>query len=90
MRLSVKAAAGAGALLTGGSVLFFGILNLIFPAYAEAFLRLVASIYPGYHYPSGFGGVIVGTIYALVDGAIGGLLVAWLYNLFLPKQAPGA
>jgi len=86
MRLNVKAAAIAGALLTGGMMLFFGILNLIFCGYADALLRLMASVYPGYHYPSGFGGVIVGTLYGLLDGAIGGVLVAWLYNLFLPKQ----
>jgi len=60
------------------------------PCYAEAFLRLVASIYPGYHYPSGFGGVIVGMLYGLLDGAVAGALIAWLYNLFLPKQATGA
>lgn len=87
MKLSVKAVTYAGALLTGGAVLFFGILNLIFPGYADAFLRLVASVYPGYHYPSGLGGVIIGTLYGIVDGAVTGLLIAWLYNLFVPRRA---
>ncbi|MBI2210777.1 MAG: hypothetical protein HYU47_09280 [Deltaproteobacteria bacterium] len=27
-----------------------------------------------------FGSVIVATLYALIDGAIGGVLFAWLYN----------
>lgn len=86
MKLNVKAATVAGALLTGGTVLFFGVLNLIFCGYADALLRVVASIYPGYHFPSGFSGVIVGTLYGLLDGAIGGALIAWLYNMFLPRQ----
>lgn len=86
MKLSVKAAAMAGALITGGTVLFFGVLNQLFCGYADSFLRLVASIYPGYHFPSGFGGVIVGTLYGLLDGAIGGAIIAWIYNAFLPRQ----
>ena len=90
MRLNVKAAALMGAVLTGGTVFFFGILNLIFPPYAEVFLRLMASIYPGFCDSGGFGNVIVGTLYGLLDGAIGGALIAWLYNQFLPKQPTGA
>jgi hypothetical protein len=90
MRLSIKAAALVGALITGGSVLFFGILNLIFPAYANGFLSLMASIYPGFHHPGNFGTVIVGTLYGLVDGYIGGVIIAWLYNVFVPKQTSGA
>ncbi len=86
MKLSVKAAALAGAVLTGGMVLCLGILNLIFPPYADEFLRVVASIYPGFHDPGGFGNVIVGTLYGLLDGGVGGIVIAWLYNVFVPKQ----
>lgn len=42
----------------------------------------MASVYPGYTGESTFGQVIVGTLYGLVDGAIAGGLLAWLYNRF--------
>ena len=32
------------------------------------------------HATSNFGDVIVGTMYGLVDGAVGGAVIAWLYN----------
>ena len=50
--------------------------------YGQAFLQLCASIYPGYHPGTGFGSVLIGTLYALVDGAIGGAIFGGLYNRF--------
>ena len=44
-------------------------------------LDLVASLYPGYHDPAGFGSVIVVTLYGLVDGAVRGAVIGWLYNI---------
>ena len=84
MKLSWKRLAIAAGIGWGGSVLLVGILNLIWPSYGVAFLDLVRSIYPGYGDAGGFGGVIVGTLYALAVGAIGGGILAWLYNL-VPK-----
>lgn len=80
MKLSVRAAATASALLWGGAVLVVGIANVIQPRYGREFLRLIASIYPGYHARPSLGDVAVGTGYAAVDGAFGGALCAWLYN----------
>ncbi len=42
----------------------------------------MASFHPGYDATASFGQVIVGTLYGLVDGAVGGAIVAWLYNRF--------
>lgn len=71
-------------------VLLIGITNLLFPAYGVAFLQLIDSIYPGYHFGKwGFGGVIVATLYAALDGFILGVLFAWLHNLvgkFIKKE----
>jgi hypothetical protein len=64
-------------------VLLVGIINLIFPAYGVALLQIVDSIYPGYHFGRwGFGGVVVATLYAALDGFVLGVVIAWLYNLF--------
>lgn len=80
MKLSVKGLATAIAVLTGGCFLFVGLFELASPGYGGAFLDLGASIYPGYHGPDGIGSVIVVTLYGLVDGAIGGAVLAWVYN----------
>src|SRR5437870_13296499 len=36
---------------------------------------------------SGLGSVVTGTIYALVDGVIGGAIFRWLYDLFAARKA---
>ncbi len=80
MRLSIKGLAVTVGILWAAAVFITALANLIWPSYGEAFLTVVASVYPGYHGPSGFGSVIVVTLYALVDGAVCGAVVAWLYN----------
>lgn len=90
MRLCVKSLALAAALLWGGMFLVVGIFNLVADGYGSMLLEFGASIYPGYHGPGGFGSVIVVTLYALVDGAIAGALIAWLYNRFNAGGADGS
>jgi hypothetical protein len=82
VRLTVRAFALAFALLWAASLLLVAVAHLIWPAYGTTFLDLAASLYPGYE-PAGWGSVILGTLYALVDGWIGGAVLAWLYNLLL-------
>ncbi len=80
MKLDVKAMAFTIGLLWGAAMLLAGVAYLISDGYGEAFLDVMASVYPGYHASSNFGDVIVGTLYGLVDGAVGGAVLAWLYN----------
>ena len=82
MKLSIGAVTITVAILWGGAVLLCGIANLIWPSYGLAFLQLAASIYPGYHATRSLGGLVVGTGYAIFDGAVAGLLFGWLYNCF--------
>lgn len=86
MRLDIKACALAAGLLWGGMILFIGIANGIWTGYGQAVLDLAASIYPGFEADGGFGAVISGTLYGLVDGAIGGAIFAWLYNLIATRS----
>ena len=80
MKLNVKALMFSLAILWGGSVFFVGLANLAWPPYAAPFLNLLASVYPGYHASGSFGDLIVGSLYAVLDGAAGGLVFGWLYN----------
>ncbi len=82
MRIEVRALGFSLALLWGGGIFITGIANLIWPSYGIAFLEMLASVYPGYQGTASFGQVIVGTLYGLVDGFVGGLVLGWLYNLF--------
>ena len=88
MRLDIRAFMLTFAILWAAAVLLTGIANLISSQYGTVFLQLMASIYPGYDASRTFGSVIVGTLYAAVDGAICGLVFAWLYNLLLGKGSP--
>ena len=85
MGLNAKALAYAGAALCGGSFLLIGLINLSTPDYGREFLELLASVYPGYHADRTIESVMVGTGYALCDGAVSGWLLGWLYNRLLQK-----
>ncbi|HVA94360.1 MAG TPA: hypothetical protein VNI36_05590 [Candidatus Dormibacteraeota bacterium] len=82
MRLSIQGLAIAGGLLWGGALLSVGLINLVMPAYGTNFLQMVSSIYPFFHASHTIGDVLIGTVDGLIDGAIAGLLLAWLYNQF--------
>jgi hypothetical protein len=81
MKLNVAALSIAGAILWGASVFLVTLANVVVPDYGVAFLNMIAALYPGYHVGAGLGALLIGTAYAVVDGAIGGALLGWLYNL---------
>ena len=82
MRLSVKGLALAAGVLWAACILLVGIVNLASPSYGVAFLQCASSIYPGFHNTRHLLDVLIGTIYGLVDGGIGGAVLALLYNCF--------
>jgi hypothetical protein len=90
MRFSIGALALAAGLFWGGAILLVGVSNLVWPGYGSAFLQLVASIYPGYKATPAFAQVVIGSLYGLVDGAIGGAVFALLYNWLAGLIKPAA
>lgn len=80
MKLSVKGLALAAALLWGGAIFLTDLGHLIWPGYGTALLDVARSIYPGYAQTTGVVALLVGTIYAFLDGLVGGAVFAWLYN----------
>ena len=79
MRLCVRTTAMTFGILW--ALVFFLVAGAqqVWPSYGVDFLELMDSLYPGYA-PGGVGSVIMGSLYALVDGAIGGAVLAWVYN----------
>jgi hypothetical protein len=57
----------------------------MFLEYGGEFLRVMASLYPGYKASGTFIDVIVGMLYALVDGVLSWFVIALLYNVFVGK-----
>ena len=85
MKLNRHALALTAGILWGLATLLVGVPNLIWSGYGTQFLRLLASIYPGYHATGSVGDLIVGILYALVDGAVCGWVFGWLYNLLVGR-----
>lgn len=84
-KLNIKGFVLATAKIFGAVVFLTGLANLIWPAYANAFLQIMASVYPGYDASGSFGDLVIGSLYAFLDGAVVGLVFSWLYNFLLGK-----
>jgi len=80
MKLNPKALALTGGILWALATLLVGVPNLIWPGYGTEYLKFLASVYPGYHATGSVGDLVVGILYALVDGAVCGWFFGWLYN----------
>lgn len=89
VRLHVRALMFSFALLWGIAFFLTGLANMIWSGYAQEFLDIVASVYPGYDANGLFGDLVIGTVYALFDGAVGGLLFGWFYNMIAGREIPG-
>jgi len=82
-KLSLKGFSFASAILWCLAVMLVGAINLFQPSYGKSFLDGVASIYPWTGNIGGISSVIAMSGCALVDGAVGGFIFAWIYNRFV-------
>lgn len=48
--------------------------------YGVEMVQLIGTVYPGYD--ASIKGAALGLVYGFLDGYIGGLIIAWLYNKF--------
>ena len=87
MKFNVIRFGCAVASIWGLVVFLVGLANQLWPTYGVEFLKIIDSIYPGYHFGEwGLGGVIVGTLYAILDAWIIGVIFALIYNKFTKKK----
>lgn len=85
MKLSVKSLIVACAIFEALSFLFVSLLNVIWPPYGGALLAVMMSLYPGYDAAAGPVSIVIGTLYALICGAVAGAVFGWLYNRCVEK-----
>ena len=65
-----------------------GSSNVLSPPYGLIFLQMVSSVPPGFRVSRTIVDVLIGTGYALVDGAIAAVVFGWLYSLFVGRTRP--
>lgn len=71
--------------LWGASVILMAVLTM-FTEYGGSFVATIGQYYLGYE--ATWLGAVIGGIWALVDGFVGGFLIAWLYNKFSCCKCP--
>lgn len=81
MKLNAKGL-GIAAGILWSILLFLMTVLSIYTGYAAGFLKILASIYPGYGIS--WPGAFLGIIFGFIDGFIGGYILAWLYNKMVP------
>lgn len=83
MKLNVKAFAFAGAILWGLGVFFITLWVILLDG-ATSEPSLLGRVYRGHSYT--VWGAFIGLLWGLLDGLVGGALLAWLYNKFAGEE----
>lgn len=84
MKLSTKGLALSFGILWGLCIFVMTILAIYLNGYGLAFLDVTAgALYP--YYTISWAGAFVGLVAGFIDGAIGGFIIAWVYNKFAGK-----
>jgi hypothetical protein len=85
MKLSAKALALTIGAMWGGAMLVLGILNMVLPPYGADIMVVMGSVYPGIYGAGTMSEALTAGAYGAIDGALGGLLIAWLYNFLVDR-----
>lgn len=91
MKLSIKGLAMAGGLTWAIGVFVGGLVAFSAPDWGIQYMQLLGAIFPGVEELT-MSALLVATTYALVEGAAGCAVFAWIYNRFAgaaPDQAAG-
>jgi hypothetical protein len=58
---------------------------MMIPPYGADVLVVMGSVYPGIYGAGTMSEALLGAGYGAVDGALGGLLIGWLYNFCVER-----
>ena len=78
--MNIKKVSLTVAMFVATLIFVVGLARLVSPEYGQAFVEVIASLYPGYSGAATFGQAIIGAMYGALDGGISGALFGWLYN----------
>jgi hypothetical protein len=81
-RLSIKGLTLTFGIVWAAAVLFIGWVSIF--GWGTKIVEVLSSLYIGYA-PTWLGGII-GAAWGFVDGAIGGLIIALVYNALVKKE----
>jgi len=82
MKLNVKALTLTAGLVWGFGLFFLTLWVMLFEG-ATGDVTFIGRFYIGYNIS--FTGALIGLVWAFFDGAIGGAIFAWLYNMLSGK-----
>ena len=82
-RLSVKGLAVALGATWSLGVLFSGWVSMF--GWCDKFVEIMGSVYIGYG--SSFTGALIGAVWGFFDGAVGGVVIALIYNAVSKSQS---
>lgn len=79
MRINVRALGLALGILWGLGAFFLAIAATVIPGqWGDLVVGLLGNVYVGYD--ASVVGALLGALWGLADGFVGGVLLAWLYN----------
>lgn len=73
--------------LWGLAMCLIGIAHAIYPDYGREFFEFMGSIYPGMSSAGSLLNIVVAVVYGVVDGFLGGYVMAVVYNFFASRVA---
>lgn len=73
--------------LWGLAMCLIGIAHAIYPGYGREFFEVMGSIYPGMSSAGSLLNIVVAVVYGVVDGFLGGYVMAVVYNFFASRVA---
>ncbi|MFQ5896872.1 MAG: bacteriophage holin [Candidatus Methylomirabilia bacterium] len=76
MRLSVKGLALALGVSWGAGIFLLGLAGSV--GWGRPLVEVLGSVYLGF--TASLAGSLVGGLWGFADGALGGIVIAWLYN----------
>lgn len=82
-KLDVRAMTIAFGVTWGAGVLLLGLLAWLL-GWGVPMVTVLGSLYLGF--TTTLAGTVIGTIWALVDGAIAGAILAWIYNMAVSRH----
>jgi hypothetical protein len=77
-KLDTKAFALSFGILWSVGILLMSVIALFTESYLHSVVSFMSTLYLGYSLS--FSGILTGMVWGFFDAAIGGLVLAWLYN----------